>query len=169
MSSRLDPGDETEFVDWFTATAGDLLRWSHFYTRDPRLAEEIAQDAAIKLFKAWSRDALREKVLTSPAYVCTIVHHCYLDHIKVPSRTTRGEVELDVARLGELRTEGDSDLHVAVLSLERSEQQMITMRYYDDLTIKEAGRQLGLSYPQAYRLHTRALAHLRELLDEGED
>jgi RNA polymerase sigma factor (sigma-70 family) len=169
MSSRVGSGDETEFVSWLRTNGGHLLRSSYYYTRDPRLGEEIAQDAATKIFKAWSRDAMREKILSSPAYVRSIVYHCYLDHIKVPSRTTRGEVELDVARLGELRTEGDSDLHVAVLSLDRSEQQMIAMRYYDDLTIKEAGRQLGLSYPQACRLHARALAHLRELLDEGED
>jgi len=45
---------------------------------------------------------------------------------------------------------------------------MIIFRYYSDLTIREAGSQLGLSPSQAYRLHDKVLAHLPEVLDEGE-
>jgi DNA-directed RNA polymerase specialized sigma subunit len=45
---------------------------------------------------------------------------------------------------------------------------MILLRYYNGLTIREAGNQLGLSPAQAYRLHDKALASLAGLLDEGE-
>jgi len=43
---------------------------------------------------------------------------------------------------------------------------MIILRYYQGLTIKDAGTQLGLSPSQAYRLHDKALAHLTGLLEE---
>jgi len=58
-------------------------------------------------------------------------------------------------------------LRLAVLALGDMERDMIVLHYYHDLTIREAGSQLGLSQSQAYRLHDSALAHLAGLLDEG--
>ena len=50
-----------------------------------------------------------------------------------------------------------------MLSLEDDEQEMIILRYYHDLAIREAGTQLGLPPSQAYRLHDKALAHAASL------
>jgi RNA polymerase sigma factor (sigma-70 family) len=131
------------------------------------LAEDIAQEAAIKVLKAWSHHETRDKILTQPAYRNTIVKNCFLDHIKVRSRTSQGEVHLDVEWRGPAGAADDEDLRLAILSIEDDEHEMIILRYYSDLTIREAGTQLGLTPPQAYRLHDKALAHLAGLLDEG--
>lgn len=168
MISLPEPGTGMEFETWFRTFAGQLLRQAYFYTREPKLAEDIAQDTAVKVFKAWADEETRGKILTQPGYVRAIVFHCFLDHIKVPSRTNRGEVELDINRHDQPSSEIDHDLHKAVLGLDDDERDMIILRYYNDLTTKEAGNQLGRSPSQAYRLHDKALAHLAEVLDEGE-
>jgi RNA polymerase sigma factor (sigma-70 family) len=155
-------------VAWFKKFAGLLLRWADFYARDPKLAEDIAQDAAVKVFKAWPDEETRDKILTQPGYARTIVYHCFLDHIKVRSRTNHRETELEIERHDRAGDGVDHDLHIAVLSLDGNERDMIVLRYYSGLTVKEAGSQLGLSVSQAYRLHDKALAHLARLLDEGE-
>lgn len=168
MITLPEPDSVPDFETWFRTCAESLLRQAYFYTREPKLAEDIAQDAAVKVFKAWADEETRGKILTQPGYVRAIVCHCFLDHIKVLSRTNRREVELDIKRHDRAGGEIDHDLHEAVLGLDDDERDMIILRYYNDLTTKRAGNQLGLSASQAYRLHDKALAHLAEVLDEGE-
>jgi RNA polymerase sigma factor (sigma-70 family) len=166
MSNLPGSGEEPDFETWFRQFAHRLIRWAYYYTRDPKLAEDIAQDAAVKAFKAWPDEETRDK-LAHPGYVHAIVCHCFLDHIKVRPRTNYGEVEFDVERHDQPGREGNHDLRIAVLSLQDDERNMIILRYYEDLTTEEAGRLLGLSRSKAYRLHDKALAHLAGQLDEG--
>jgi RNA polymerase sigma factor (sigma-70 family) len=168
MSSLPEPGAQPDFDTWFRKTAGQILRQAYLITRNAELAEDIAQETALKAYKAWATEEKRAMILTRPAYVRKIVLNCFLDHVKVLSRTRQREVGLDLDRHDGSRTEVDHDLRIAVLSLGGDEQDMIVLRYYHDLTIKEAGIQLGLSQSQAYRLHDQALARLAGLLDEGE-
>ena len=169
MSGHPEPCSVPDFETWFRTSAAEILRRAYYYTRDPVLAEDIAQETAIKVYKAWPDEETRSKIITRPAYRNTIIKHCFLDHIKVRSRTNHGEVGLDVEWHHQTGTETDQDLRLAVLSLEDDEQEMIILRYYHDLTIREAGTQLGLPPAKAYRLHDKALARLAGLLDEGKD
>jgi RNA polymerase sigma factor (sigma-70 family) len=157
------------FKPWFEETgAGDMQRYALFYTGNEKLAEEIAQDAAIKAYAAWSDPEKRDKILNQPGYVRAIVRHCFFDYIKVPSRTSGREAELDPGRHDWPVSEEHQDLRIAVLSLDDDERDMVYLHYYCDLTIKEAGHQLGLSQSRSYRLHDKALTRLKGLLDEGE-
>jgi RNA polymerase sigma factor (sigma-70 family) len=167
MSSQLGPGAVPNYETWFKAAGEELFQRAYFYTRDPMLAEDIAQEAAIKAYKAWGDAQMRDAILTSAAYRRTIVKNCFLDHIKVRSRTKQDEVELDDDRHGRAVTGSDHDLRLAILSLEDTEQEMIILVYYSGLTIGEAGTQLGIPAWRAYRLHERALANLAGLLNEG--
>ena len=98
MRSRPEPGSKREFEIWYEKSGYQFLRLAYFYTRDPKLAEDIAQEATAKVWKAWPDDQKREKILTLPGYVPTIVRHCFFDHLRVQSRTNQWEVELDVER-----------------------------------------------------------------------
>lgn len=166
--SHPDPGTAPDFEPWFRQSAGEILRLAYFCTRDPVLAEDIAQEVAIKAYKAWANEVIRNRILTQPGYVRTMVKNAFRDHVKVPSRTNRGEVELDAERHSGRGAEMIHDLRLAVLSLDDDEFRMIDFRYYQDLTIKEAGARLGLSASGAYRLHDKALAHLTGLMKERE-
>jgi RNA polymerase sigma factor (sigma-70 family) len=168
MSSLSEPGSTRDFVTWLSKSADQLLKLAYLYTKDSKLAEDIAQEAAVKVFKAWPDDETRGYILTLPSYVRTIVYNCFLDHIKVPSRTNYREAELDVERHDRGGGGIDHDLRLAVLSLADAERELIILCYYNGLTIKEAGSQLSLSASKAYRLHDKALANLAGLLDEGE-
>lgn len=168
MSRPPEPGTTGDFASWFRKSAALLLWWAYIYTRNRWLAEDIAQEAAAKVFKAWTDDKTRELILTSPGYVRTIVRNCFLEHIKVPSRTSDREAELDLERHDQGDDGIDQELRMTVLGLADAERDLIIFHYYGGLTIKEAGSQLGLPASKAYRLHTKALASLAGLLDEGE-
>ena len=98
------------------------------------------------------------------------IRNCFLDYLKGPGRADHREEQLDDARHIQASTIADhDDLRGAVLKLDGNEQDLIILHYYNGLTIRDAGRQLGLSQWQAYRLHDKALAKLAGLLDEGKD
>jgi len=169
MSSRPEPGTPREYETWLRGPDGrSMLRLASWYAGDPELAEEMAQEAAVKVFKAWSDDKMRYLVLNQPGYVSAIVRNCFLDHVRA-NKARKREVEFDAERHSRATRGPDQDLRFAVLSLDDDERDMIILRYYEDLTTKEAGSRLGLPRWQAYRLHDKALAHLARLLGEEED
>jgi RNA polymerase sigma factor (sigma-70 family) len=156
-----------DFVPWLTQGGGEeIYRMACFCTRDPKLGEEIAQDAVIKIYKAWPDKEKRDYIRTVPACRWTIVKNCYRDYLRARNRAGKREVELDAERHGRTDTGVDHDIRLAILSLEDDEREMITLVYYERLTIAEAGTQLGLSAPQAYRLHSKARARLARQLEE---
>src|SRR5262249_35315606 len=115
MSSHPGPDTQEDFDAWLQVASPKILRDAYFVTRDPKLAEDIAQEATLKFFKAWANEEMRGKILTQPGYIRTTIYHCYLDHIKVPSRTNLREAAFDVARHDRSGTEIDHDLRLAVL------------------------------------------------------
>jgi len=144
-----------------------LFRHAYSLTRDPGMAEDIAQEAAVRIFKAWASEDLRGKIIASKGYACRIITNCFLDHVRVPARAGRDQVEFDETLHDGPDSTVDDDLRHAVLSLSQGERDVILFRYYHDLTFAEAGHQLGISPSQARRLHIKALASLAGLLHEG--
>lgn len=57
---------------------------------------------------------------------------------------------------------GVLDLNAAINSLEESEKELITSRYYEDLTQKETAEILGLSQVQVSRKETKILQKLKQ-------
>ena len=57
-------------------------------------------------------------------------------------------------------------LRDAIAALPEREQQVIGLRFYKNLTQERAARVLGVSQVQVSRIERRAMAHLRELMQE---
>jgi RNA polymerase sigma factor for flagellar operon FliA len=67
-----------------------------------------------------------------------------------------------------LEAEGRQRVRAALATLPDKERQLMELYYFADMKLEEAGKKLGLSKSWASRLHTRAVNHLREALDEGD-
>jgi len=52
-------------------------------------------------------------------------------------------------------------------SLDRSEQELLLMRFWEERSQSDIARRIGTSQMQVSRLLTRALTHLRQLLEVG--
>ncbi|MBN2575156.1 MAG: sigma-70 family RNA polymerase sigma factor [Deltaproteobacteria bacterium] len=66
-----------------------------------------------------------------------------------------------------LDAEGAARVRAALARLPDKERRLLTSYYFDDEKLEAAGKKLGLSKSWASRLHARAVAHLRELLEGG--
>ena len=67
-----------------------------------------------------------------------------------------------------LEAEGRERVRAALARLPEKERQLMELYYFADMNLQDAGRKLGLSKSWASRLHSRAVNHLREVLDEGD-
>ena len=65
-----------------------------------------------------------------------------------------------------LEAEGRDRVRAALAKLPEKERQLMELYYFADMKLEEAGKKLGLSKSWASRLHTRAVNHLREVLEE---
>jgi RNA polymerase sigma factor for flagellar operon FliA len=65
-----------------------------------------------------------------------------------------------------LEAEGRERLRAALATLPEKERRLMELYYFADMKLEDAGKKLGLSKSWASRLHSRAVNHLREVLEE---
>jgi RNA polymerase sigma factor (sigma-70 family) len=165
---------DEEFVVWLREHTTELLAYGRMFA-GRSMGEDMAQEAAIKIYKAWSDPAKREKCKSTPVYVQRIVKNAYLDYRKVRSRTNELETELPEEPVGDVWVARSDDVELsweltdALLELSDEERTLIFYRYYRGMKIGAAGRMLGLSASRSSELHKRALAQLRQLVSKEED
>jgi len=157
-----------DLKSWLEENYRHLLWVAFLITRDRQLAEDIAQDASLKIMRAWPNNWQRDMIITSRAYVFTIVLNAFRSHQKVPSRTKKFEVPLE-PKHDVVFQDTDAELRELLVGLPDDERALLILRYYFGETIVEAGHKLGLSRDGAYRLNQKAFVSLRTLLKDQED
>lgn len=160
-----------DFADWVTAHQSRLLRAAYAITGDPALADDLVQDALVKLAKKWHR--LRDE--QAFAYTRTII---YRDHATWWRR--RRDIPTDtVAETRDVPTDphGPTDvrlsLHEALAHLTPKQRAVVALRYLEDLSERQTAEVLGVSVGTVKSQTSVGLAKLRgypgleALLGEG--
>lgn len=149
-----------EFDEFVVARGAALLRTAYLLTGDRHMAEDLVQAALTKTFKHWSR--VRDG--SPEAYVRQVMVR---ENISWWRR--RRVVETPMADVPEHAASGtgsDIDRRVsldAALRLLSSQQRaVLVLRYYDDLTERQAADALGCSIGTVKTQAHRALKRLRE-------
>jgi len=148
--------DEAGFTEWATDAQRRLLRSAYLLTGDLPAAEDLVQDALVKVALRWER--LRHGHPT--AYARTIVVR---DHI---SRWRRSR-ELPApshADLAAVSSDPDTALVVrrALGRLTPKQRAVVVLRHFDDLGVDEVAAILGVSVGTVKSQNAAALDRLRE-------
>ncbi len=153
-----------EFVSWVQGRQHRLLRSTYLLTGDVSRAEDLVQDALIKVAKHWEK--LRNG--NPDAYVRTIL---YRDNVSW--WRSRREYPTSSPRDGATPYDGDvveRSLMIAdaLAHLTKKQRAVLVLRYFDDLTERETAEILGVTVGTVKSQSSVALARLRELpeLDE---
>lgn len=161
---------EAAFVAYVNARRGALLRSAVLITGDPHTAQDLLQDALIKLAARWERVGAG----SPDAYVRRIMFH---DNIS-RWRRTRREVPVGVV-VESARPLGRSDpvdpaavvtgldVRRALVELTDKQRAVLVLRYYDDLSETQIAQTLGVSNGTVKSQAHAALKRLRELLPEA--
>ena len=149
--------DEQEFTAWAAGVERRLLRSTYLLTGDLQRAEDLVQEALVKVAMRWDR--LRDGNPT--AYARTIVMR---DHISWWRRRGR-EVPVEEPWVAAaVSSDPDTALVVrrALQRLTPAQRAVVVLRHFDDLSVEETAALLRIAPGTVKSQNAAALARLRE-------
>ncbi len=155
--------DESGFTEWAVGAQRHLLRAAVLLTGDVQVAEDLVQEALVKVALRWERLAHENPT----GYARTVIVR---DNI---SRWRRRR-DLPIGALQELAatsTEPETAMvvHSALMRLTPKQRAVVVLRHFEDLSVEEAAAVLHVGVGTVKSQNAAALARLRdgapELLD----
>jgi RNA polymerase sigma-70 factor (sigma-E family) len=157
--------DELAFSDYVAARRPQLFRTACFICGDPHRAEDIVQDALVRLYAAWDRV---ERMDNIDGYVRRIIVNAHLSDRRRPWRRERvaepHEMPRDVPLEPDFGTEDAAMIRSAVMALPVGQRRVIVLRHIWNLTIGETAAELGISPGTVKSQSADAVATLRRTL-----
>lgn len=155
----------TDFTDWVVSRQHRMLRTAYLMTGDLHRAEDLLQEALIKVALRWPK--LREG--NPDAFVRTVL---YRDNVSWWRRRRESPVEQvtdSAARHDADATERGLLVRQALATLTAKQRAVLVLRYFDDLTERETAEILGVSIGTVKSQTSAALTRLRERAPELAD
>jgi len=170
---RAKQGDGEAFSTLYQQYVTPVYRYVYFRVRNQADAEDITQDVFIKTYQHLDRYSHQEISLL--AYLITIARNTLTDHwrkkktasldedwaMNIPDESTNLEKNISTRH---------DILHVQekLKFLPDDQQEVITMKFMNDLSNKEVAQVLGRTEESVRQLQSRGLKLLRELLNTYE-
>lgn len=156
--------DDAEFSEWVRASQTSLTRSAYLLTGDLHRAQDLAQEAMVKVGLRWHR--LRGQAPT--AYARRIIVR---DHVSWWRRRRRETTVADVPDVAVVPDGPESALVLrqSLTRLTARQRAVLVLRYLDDLTERETAEVLGISVGTVKSTHAAALVRLRRTAPELDD
>jgi RNA polymerase sigma-70 factor (sigma-E family) len=152
---------DDEFKAFFEAEFRPLRRLGYLLTGDWVEAEDLAQDAMVRTYRAWSRIRERER---PGAYARSVLVNRRRSLLR---RSMVAQKHAEMLRSEEYRPSfGDEGIVLweAIASLPRRQRAALVLRFYEDLPEAEIAQILDAPVGTVKSLVHRGLAKLRERL-----
>jgi RNA polymerase sigma-70 factor (sigma-E family) len=145
-----------------------LVRLARIFTDDRNAAEDIVQEAFIRLYRSAHRVDDPSKV---PAYMRSVVLNLCRDHnrrglmsLRHQQTTAGDERTAPSPDIEVVRSESQGEVIDALLELSARQRECLVLRFYLELSETEIAATLGIS-PNSVKTHSRrGMATLRERL-----
>lgn len=149
--------------EWFTAEYEPLLRFAYFLTGSAAAAEDLVQDAFVRLYRAERR--IEEAGFR--AYARRTIVNLHRSRFRRIARERRATSATHHASQSVIAEPAD---HVwrAILALPRGQRTCVALRFYEDMTEQEIANTLGVSVGTVKTQLNRAMTRLRSALEERE-
>ena len=162
-------GTAADFEGWMAARQHRLLRTAYLLTGDVHAAEDLTQTTLAKVYLAWDRvsaaqsvDAYARKIMVNEH---TSMWRRLWRHREVVSDTSEHDVPVSAREYDGV----GAALWGAVTALPERQRAVVVLRYYEQLSEKEAAEALGVSLGTVKSQASRALATLRTRLGDRTD
>ncbi len=162
---------EALVVELYRAEGRSLVRLARLFVDDRDAAEDIVQEAFLRLARHAGRIDTRA---SAPAYLRSIVLNLARDHnrrglVSLRHRATRGRETDVVEDVADRLVVSEEHRHVleAVRRLPQRQRDCIALRYFDECSIDAIAATLGLSVNSVKTHLQRGLASLDRALGEA--
>jgi RNA polymerase sigma-70 factor (sigma-E family) len=166
MISLVEPTSTDQLVDLYREHYRALVRLAALLLDDVSSAEEVVQDAFVKLHQSWGRVTEPDKRI---AYLRSIVLNGARSRMR--RRQVRQRLEIvgattaESAETGALRSENAREVLAALRALPDRQRSCLILRYYGELSEAAIAETLGISVGSV-KTHThRGLAALERALE----
>lgn len=163
-SVTMRPEDRADFEWLFRAAFPGIHRTLTQMMRDPARAEEVTQDAFVRLLEHWPEVSSYQQ---PEAWVRRVAIRMAVRQVRRESGRAPREQAAAAAPSPPV-VEPDLDLADAVASLTPRQRAAVVLHYYEDLPVHEVARVLAVSESTVKQHLFRARAHLVEQLAGGE-
>jgi RNA polymerase sigma-70 factor (sigma-E family) len=154
--SRLD-----QLGEWFSAEYEPLLRFAYFLSGDAAAAEDLVQDAFVRLYRADRR--IEEAGFRAYARrTIANLHRSRWRRMIVERRSMGREHHSS----HEVIAEPVDHVWRAILELPRGQRACVALRFYEDMTEQEIANTLGVSVGTVKKQLHRAVERLRDQLKD---
>ncbi len=146
-----------------------LLGYAYVVCGNPTQAQDLVQDALVRTF---SKPRPGLSALKAEGYVRRAITSVYIDQYRRGQRWKRVRHLFQPAELaadGFGVVEAGSDVADALAGLPPRVRACVVLRYFDDLTVPEIGRQLGIAAGTVKRYLSDGIAQLELALGPLED
>jgi RNA polymerase sigma-70 factor (sigma-E family) len=158
--------EELDFGSWAEFAAPRLRRLGFLITGDWYLAEDLTQDALIRIYSVWGRVS---RTGAPNAYASRVLVNLNRSWVRVARNRERPTEHLPDRTEPVFADTAGSDLQdrlaSALAHLGASQRRIVVLRYWECRSEAEVAQMLGLSCGTVKSQGSRGLAHLRELLD----
>ena len=146
-----------------------LLGYAYLVCGNSTQAQDLVQEALVRTF---SKPRPGLTVLKAEAYVRRAITSSYVDQYRRRQRWSRvqhlfrpGDQSEDLASVVDM----SADVTLAISTLPPRERACIMLRFFDDLTVPQIGRQLGLADGSVKRYLSDGIERLERSLGPLED
>ncbi|MCW2756662.1 MAG: polymerase, sigma-24 subunit, subfamily [Nocardioidaceae bacterium] len=155
-------GRDVEFTEFAVGSLRDLRRTAYLVCGDWHLAEDLAQDALIRVYRSWDRIERRESLA---GYARRTTVRLAIDHARKPRRRERPGPVPDRVVTDATADLGERDeVTQALATLAPRQRACLVLRFHLDCTVAETARVLGCSEGTVKSQTSDALTRLRAAL-----
>lgn len=132
---------------------------------DMYVAEDLTSVVFLKVCqKLESYDESKAAVST---WIYTVANNTVIDYYR--THKVSEELPEEIAQMSEIdddiiHAEELSELASALKKIPERERDILVMRYYNDMTLKEIAEKMGMSYANAKVVHAKAITHMKEII-----
>ncbi|WP_331769279.1 SigE family RNA polymerase sigma factor (plasmid) [Embleya sp. NBC_00888] len=155
------------FAEFAEANQTVLRRTAFLLCGDWHSAEDLAQTALEKVYVAWPK---LERMEHPEAYAKRVLINVFLDGRRRKSSGEVTGIDADALARTPAPAHGDPELRFTLVdalhTLEPRDRALLVLRYWEDLSVEETARRLGMGVSAVKTGAMRALARLRERVPE---
>ena len=147
--------------EWFTGEYEPLLRFAYFLTGNRAAAEDLVQDAFVRLHRA-DRHIEVEGFKAYARRTIVNLHNSRFRRLRAERKALASHVSPGVLA----GPEPTDHVWRAIQSLPRQQRACVALRFYEDMTEQAVANTLDVSVGTVKKQMHRALSTLREVLGE---
>jgi len=161
-------GDVLAFRCFYRRHGGRVLGYAQAKGLNPQAAEEVRQEAFLRLHHSIHRYESGRPALP---WFFTIVHNCMIDIVRQNQSLMKLKLDWQnkVPEAALSQDETPEDKSAAILSrLSTEQKQVVELRVFQEKSFKEMAQTTGKSEVALRKIYERARQKMRRFLDGGE-